>query len=246
MTNKNKKFYEWLAGLIDGDGCFLLSQKGYGSLEVTVDIRDSYCLYIIKNEYGGSIKLRSGSNSVRYRLHHKEGLLRLLNNLNGLIRNSYRLLQYNKLCFKYDIFVLPTVDLVFNSSWMSGFFDADGSISINSSNKQLSITISQKTQELLLLIKNLYGGHIYMDRSSNTFIWYITKKETILFLLENYFKKNYVYTKKKNRLFLIEEYYFLMDLKKENNILFEKMWDNFFFKWKQYTTDKDMYHFNEN
>ncbi len=125
MISKNKKFNEWLAGLIDGDGCFLLSQKGYGSLEITVDICDSYCLYVIKNQYGGSLKLRSGSKSVRYRLHHKEGLLKLLNNLNGLIRHSNRLLQYNKLCFKYNIFVLPMVDLVFDSSWMSGFFDAD-------------------------------------------------------------------------------------------------------------------------
>lgn len=28
----NKKFNEWLAGLIDGDGCFQLSKKGYASL----------------------------------------------------------------------------------------------------------------------------------------------------------------------------------------------------------------------
>ena len=34
------RFEEWLGGLIDGDGCFLLSKKGYGSLEITMDIRD--------------------------------------------------------------------------------------------------------------------------------------------------------------------------------------------------------------
>ena len=100
--NNNIKFIEWLAGLIDGDGCFLLSQKGYGSLEITMDSRDSYCLYIVKNKYGGSVKLRSGSNSFRYRLHHKSGLLMLLNDVNGLIRGSNRLLQFNKLCFKYN------------------------------------------------------------------------------------------------------------------------------------------------
>jgi hypothetical protein len=52
---------------------------------------------------------------------------------------------------------------------MAGFFDADGIIVINNLNYQLSISISQKTQELLLLIQNLYGGHIYIDRSSNTY-----------------------------------------------------------------------------
>jgi hypothetical protein len=80
-----------------------------------MDSRDSYCLYIIKNKYGGSVRLRSGSNSFRYRLHHKEGLLRLLHDINGFIRNSNRILQYNKLCYKYDIIRKETFDLTYNS-----------------------------------------------------------------------------------------------------------------------------------
>ncbi len=39
LENKNlsnNKFNEWLAGLIDGDGCFLLSKKGYASLEIVM------------------------------------------------------------------------------------------------------------------------------------------------------------------------------------------------------------------
>lgn len=69
-------FNQWLAGLIDGDGCFLLNKKGYASLEITVDLRDQNALYLIKDSYGGSIKLRSNSKSIRYRLHDKTGLLR--------------------------------------------------------------------------------------------------------------------------------------------------------------------------
>lgn len=239
------KFNEWLAGLIDGDGRFLLSQKNYGSLEITMDLHDSYCLYIIKNKYGGSIKLRSGNHSIRYRLHSKNSLISLLNDINGLIRNSIRLLQYHKLCMNYDIIVLPIVELVFNSNWMGGFFDANGIISINMVNYQLFISISQKTQELLLTIKNLYGGSIYVDRGSNTFIWYVIEKETILFLVDNYFKNNYIYSKKRNRLFLIKHFYYLKELKKQNNILFEKAWSIFLKKWKEYNMDKDMYQFND-
>src|SRR5690606_7969814 len=37
--SNNLKWNQWLAGLIDGDGCFLLSKKGYASLEITMDIR---------------------------------------------------------------------------------------------------------------------------------------------------------------------------------------------------------------
>jgi hypothetical protein len=39
-SDSNIVFKEWLAGLIDGDGCFLLSKKGYASLEITVETRD--------------------------------------------------------------------------------------------------------------------------------------------------------------------------------------------------------------
>lgn len=233
-NNFNFKFIEWLAGLIDGDGCFLLSQKGYGSLEITMDLRDSYCLYIIKNKFGGSVRLRSGSNSFRYRLHSKVGLLQILNDVNGYLRHSTRILQYNKLCFKYNIIIKNTIILSYNNGWMAGFFDSDGTISINKNNNQLYISISQKTQELLIPLTTIYGGLVYIDRSSNTFKWYLTKKEDILYLKDNYFKNNYIYSKKRNRLFLIEEFYKLKLLKQENNIFYEKLENNFYRKWNNY------------
>lgn len=236
-----KKFFEWLAGLIDGDGYFFLSQKDYGSLEITMDIRDVHCLYIIKNRYGGSVKLRSGSNSMRYRLHHKKGLIILLNDINGLIRNSKRILQFNRLISRYNIEYINYSSLYFESGWMAGFFDADGTITINRTNYQLSISISQKTIELLNQLSFLYGGNVYPDRGSNTFIWYITKKETILFLKNNYFLKNYLFSKKKNRIFLINKFYFILDIKSQDEILFNKLIKHFYLKWDAYE-DKDMYH----
>jgi hypothetical protein len=101
--------------LIDGDGCFLLTKKGYASLEITMDIRDEHALQIIKNVYGGSIKLRSGACALRYRLHHKSGLLKLINDVNGNIRNSNRLLQLNKICDKYNITLIHPKKLTYNN-----------------------------------------------------------------------------------------------------------------------------------
>ncbi len=231
----NLKFTQWLSGLIDGDGCFLLSNKGYGSLEITVDIRDHGCLAIIKKFFGGSIKLRSGSNSIRYRLHDKTNLIYLLRTLSGHIRNSNRIIQYNKLCLHYGIKnIISYNELIYNNGWMAGFFDADGSVCINTSNYQLSINISQKTQELLIPLITLYNGKIYIDKASNTFKWYITEKEDIIYLLNNYFSKQYIYTKKRNRLFLIYKYYSIIDLKKQQNPFFDKIWNKFLEKWQKY------------
>jgi hypothetical protein len=102
-TIHSQSFFEWLGGLIDGDGCFLLSKKGYASLEITMDIRDQHCLYQIKQKFGGSVKLRSGVKAVRYRLHHKKGLLDLIKAVNGNIRNPVRILQLERLLNLYNI-----------------------------------------------------------------------------------------------------------------------------------------------
>ncbi|WP_370464602.1 LAGLIDADG family homing endonuclease, partial [Streptomyces gougerotii] len=83
---------------MDGDGYLGISKKGYTSCEITLDLRDQKALYLIKQQFGGSIKLRSGSNSIRYRLHHKDGMIKLINAINGNIRNSKRLLQLHQVC----------------------------------------------------------------------------------------------------------------------------------------------------
>lgn len=236
-TNSNNKFYEWLAGLIDGDGSFLLTKKGYASLEITMDFRDEHALQTVKNVYGGSIKLRSNANALRYRLHHKSGLLALINNVNGHIRNSHRLVQLNKICDKYDLNLIYPNKLNYDNGWLSGFFDADGSVTINKSNTQLSITATQKTAELLQPLVELYGGYVYIDKGrSQSFKWYVTKREDILRLVE-YFKNHPSKSAKNNRLHLIPKYYELKDLKAHKALsgtYLEKSWQNFFTKWLDY------------
>jgi len=97
------RFNQWLGGLIDGAGCFLLSKKGYASLEIVVELRDKRCLYEIKQAFGGAVQLRAGDNHLRYRLHNRPGLLKLIAAINGQIRNPVRLAQLNKICDKYGI-----------------------------------------------------------------------------------------------------------------------------------------------
>jgi hypothetical protein len=81
-----------------------------------MDIRDECALQAVKNKYGGSIKLRSNAKALRYRLHYKEGLIILINDVNGLIRNSYRLVQLNKICIKYEINLILPEKLLYNNA----------------------------------------------------------------------------------------------------------------------------------
>lgn len=236
-SGKDLKLKQWLAGLIDGDGCFTLSKKGYAGLEITMDIRDERALQTVKNIYGGSIKLRSNANALRYRLHHKEGLLNLINDVNGLILNPNRLVQLNKICIKYGINIIWPEKLTYDSGWLSGFFDADGTVTINQTTWQLSISAGQKTTELLTPLVELYGGYVYIDNgSSKSFKWYITKREDIIKLIE-YFKKYPSRSAKNNRLHLITKFYELKDMKAPRALpgtLLSKSWDIFIKKWKNY------------
>jgi hypothetical protein len=89
----------------------LLSKKGYASLEITIQLRDIRCLNLIKHKFGGSIKVRANQNHLRYRLHHKVGLIKLIQNVNGLIRNPIRLLQLGKICEIYKISIIYPKEL---------------------------------------------------------------------------------------------------------------------------------------
>jgi hypothetical protein len=80
-----------------------------------MDIRDERALQAVKNVYGGSIKLRSGVSALRYRLHHKEGFLNLVHDVNGHIRNPIRLIQLNYICVKYDIILKYPKKLTYNN-----------------------------------------------------------------------------------------------------------------------------------
>jgi hypothetical protein len=234
---KNFRYIQWLAGLIDGHGCFLLSKKGYASLEIIMHSRDERALKAVKNIYGGSIKLRSGFSALRYRLHHKEGLVNLINDVNGEVRNPKRLIQLNYICVKYMITLKYPEKLTLNNGWFSGFFDADGTISINSSTWQLSISASQNTSEILRSLVELYGGYVYIDTGGQgSFKWCVTKKEDILNLIE-YFKKYPSRSAKNNRLHCIPKFYELKGMKahiEPEESLLAKSWNIFINKWNNY------------
>ena len=116
LKPEEKIFNQWLAGLIDGDGCFQLSKKGYASLEIVSHIRDKNCLYQIKQKFGGAVKLRTNLNHLRFRIHHKQGMLDIIKAVNGEIRNPIRLLQLNKICEKYNIPVLKPTPLTYKNA----------------------------------------------------------------------------------------------------------------------------------
>lgn len=227
-------FNEWLAGLIDGDGEFILSKKGYASLKIIMSISDKSALYVIKHKYGGSIKSIAGSNSLRYKLHNKKGLMNLINNVNGLIRNPTRLLKLYKICLLYNIKLNIAKPLTYNNGWFSGFIDADGSIYLDQISGQLSISVMQKNKFLLDPLITLYSGKVHPIISKEAFQYSIYKKKEVLNLVDNYLSKYPLRSGKKHKVNLIKKFYICKDymhldmhqLDKYNEwIKFKNQWD---------------------
>ena len=213
---KNIKFNQWLSGLIDGDGCFGITQKKYPNCEITVALEDEKALRQIQNKFGGYIKLRSGVKAIRYRLHNKKGIINLINAVNGNIRHTKRLVQLHNVCTLLNIDVISPIILNKNNSWFIGFFDADGTIGYYFKNNipQLTISVTNKYLSDVQPYKNLFGGNIYFDKSQNGYYkWSIQSKKDILNFI-NYAKNNSASkTIKQKRLLLINNYYYLIEIK---------------------------------
>ena len=239
---KGDKFNEWLAGLIDGDGCFLLSKKGYASLEITIQLRDKHCLYLIKQRYGGAVKLHAGDNYLRYRLHHRRGLLDLINSVNGLIRNPIRIIQLGKICEKYEIKLKDPETLTYYNGWFAGFFDSDGSIYLNDKSGQIFITAGQKNRLLLDALVELYGGQIYTMVKQDAFKWTCYKKKEILNLVNDYFNVNPCRSAKLTRLSMANKFYELRQLSAHRASpkagALGKAWKHFLIKWNSVVPNK--------
>jgi hypothetical protein len=184
-------FGYWCAGIIDGDGCILLSKKGYPSAEITVGEDEVDILYKIKKYVGGSINHRKSTKSYRWRLHNRSGIANLLRyilyrTLNPTV--TERCGQVAKLLYAtisndnekkklIEIQIKKTESGILENAWLSGFFDAEGYFAINSSTYQASITLSQKTKPLLEYIAESLGGIIHFDRSPNGYLYEASSKE---------------------------------------------------------------------
>ncbi len=240
-TARERSFHEWLAGLIDGDGCFLISKEGYPSLEITLNLADEKPLMQIKQQFGGSVKLRSGSKSIRYRLHNKPGLVNLINSINGEIRNTIRITQLKNICTLLNIKYLETKPLTINNSWIMGFFDSDGCITGNltKENPNISINIANKYIENLDIIIPVLKGNIYFSKHGyGHYVWSIQSKQDINNFL-NYAKLNPSRTTKIKRLTMIKEFYRLRECnanKADISTQTYKAWLNFIKIWKDHDT----------
>jgi len=194
ISNPDSKWNQWFAGLTDGDGCFYINKNEKTvSYELTTHITDARVLYTIKNRLkAGSVKLRSGNHSIRYRVKQKTVVLDIVKRLNGLLRNPIRMAQLECVCEIYSVeYLTPCLFILKDDAYLSGLIDSDGSFTISVSHSsaknsqisgvegritrliqakghnQISLKITSSHKTYLEMIQNSYGyGMVYSEKAN--------------------------------------------------------------------------------
>lgn len=235
ISIKEKKWNQWLAGVIDGDGYLAIQKNNVAICEITMPLQDEYLLLQIKQRLGGNVRLRSGAKALRYRLAHKIGIKELLCRINGNIRNSIRILQFQKLCVNFNILFLPAAPLTTENAYTAGFFDADGTIYLSATSSKLNLQYSTQSgilgkinrlfysrgsNQLLISISNKYRENVEIFKGAfklgtireiqhKDHVWYSwdlsTPQDILVFL--DYSKRYSLKSYKSKRFYLVERYF---------------------------------------
>jgi len=181
-----KKFNEWLAGFIEGDGSFTISKLGYCSCEITVHEKELKVLLLIKKKVGGVLAFREGVKMARLRLHNKLVMERLLRRLVGLVITQKKELVFKLMCGKLNIKLESNEQIKpgWTNGWLAGFIDAEGSFNIKKTTYQVSFSLAQKQKEILeSCCAETKIGTVYYDKSWNGWVWFVSSKEELQRLL---------------------------------------------------------------
>jgi LAGLIDADG endonuclease len=178
------EFGHYLAGLIDGDGHFSSKQQ----LVIAFNSLDAPLAYYIKKRLGfGSIRKVKNKNAILLIISAKKGLEKVINLINGKIRTENKFNQiiknilnhknFTETVFSKTINLKLNLDKILENHWLAGFIDADGSFQIKIINHKdrteirLNFQIDQKKEDILILIKEFFGGNVGHRQSQDTYYY---------------------------------------------------------------------------
>ncbi len=139
--NSNTEFAHYIAGLVEGDGTIHVpkterSIKGsinYPSIQIVFHLKDLPLALLIQKELGhGSLVRRKGQNAYIYTVNNLQGLLLLVNLLNGKMKTN-KTYALHRLIDWYNQYKGTSLekrelntDSMTSNAWLSGFIEADG------------------------------------------------------------------------------------------------------------------------
>ncbi|RYX79681.1 hypothetical protein EON70_00780 [bacterium] len=179
-------FSFFLAGLIDSDGHF----SKIPQLVISFHEKEMHIPYYLKKKIGyGIVSKVKKKRATKFVIAHRLGLEKVCALVRNKLRHQDKIAQYNT-----RLSSLPNFESTENNplplrenAWFSGFFSGDGCFQIvivkreGRKNPSVGVVakIDQKTQNLLLQIKNEFGGSLGFRASQNTFYYSCTSYDSI-------------------------------------------------------------------
>lgn len=147
FNKNNSNFSYYLAGLIEGDGSIYVpktekskhNKLNYPSIQIVFHLKDlPLALLIQKNLGHGSISRIKGVKAYIYTINNLEGLMLIINLINGKLRTPkifafYNLIDWFNLKNKKNNFIIKkeiNKSNLNSNAWLSGFIDSDGHFSV--------------------------------------------------------------------------------------------------------------------
>lgn len=189
FTEDETEFYKWLAGFIDGDGYFIISQEGYVRLKIPQASWNLHLLQLLKEKLTGSIYKLKG-NSYVYYLWARDKMIPVIHGLNGYIRGHSRTIQFKAMCEHYNIIYIKPKKLTPEDPYFAGMFDADGSAVLNNNvTPRLALNVASKYKVDLECFFETFGGNILSRKGEDCHSWTIGSQDQILFAQKCFGKK---------------------------------------------------------
>ena len=142
------KFWNWFAGVLDGDGNFDIrktsNSKVLKQIRIKLHKRDVRILKRIQ-DYLHLGKIRADKNKPYsiYIVSTKESMYYILKKVNGLIR--LKVPSFKEACLLYNIdYVEPNYNIPLYDPYFSGLVDTDGSIVFNYSGNRIECNLEFK------------------------------------------------------------------------------------------------------
>jgi hypothetical protein len=176
----DSEFGYYLAGLIEGDGCF---QKG--QIIIVFNELDASLAYYIKSRIGyGHVHKIKNKRAIKYVISNLNGLIKVVELINGKLRTE-KLSSFHKNLIDYvnqktqqASPYLPKDDFSNDNFWLAGFSDADASFQIKIIRKadrnyevRLNYQLDQKKSDILAKLKQTFGGFMGHRKVQDTYYY---------------------------------------------------------------------------
>lgn len=170
-TSPSEKFLTWFIGFTEGEGSFIVNNRGDLCFVVSQNTKDIQILEFIKETLGFGKVISQSKLTSRYVTQSKKEIEILIHLFNGNIVLPSKKLRFknfikgfniwiskgkiklNPVEFK-DCFILPSL----NNSWLAGFTDGEGCFTCSISKVKgfsYNFNISQKWEENIKVLQHL-------------------------------------------------------------------------------------------